>query len=52
MVTIVKHEWHSHDRQYAFELDKLLLNEIISFYYKFLKNSYTNIPIYWPHPLS
>jgi Zn finger protein HypA/HybF involved in hydrogenase expression len=28
MVTIVKHEWHSHDRQYAFELDEDLLSEI------------------------
>jgi hypothetical protein len=28
MVTIVKHEWHSHDRQYAIELDADLLQEI------------------------
>jgi hypothetical protein len=28
MVTIVKHEWHQHDRQYAIELDKELLSEI------------------------
>jgi len=28
MVTIVKHEWHSHDRQYAIELDESLLGEI------------------------
>lgn len=28
MVTIVKHEWHSHDRQYAYELDETLLSEI------------------------
>ena len=28
MVTIVKHEWHSHDRQYAYELDEALLSEI------------------------
>lgn len=28
MVTIVKHEWHSHDRQYAIELDEALLSEI------------------------
>jgi hypothetical protein len=28
MVTIVKHEWHSHDRQYAIELDIELLSEI------------------------
>lgn len=28
MVTIVKHEWHSHDRQYAIELDEGLLSEI------------------------
>ena len=28
MVTIVKHEWHSHDRQYAIELDAALLSEI------------------------
>ena len=28
MVTIVKHEWHQHDRQYAIELDEALLNEI------------------------
>jgi len=28
MVTIVKHEWHSHDRQYAIELDQQLLSEI------------------------
>jgi len=28
MVTIVKHEWHSHDRQYAIELDENLLSEI------------------------
>jgi len=28
MVTIVKHEWHSHDRQYAIELDEDLLSEI------------------------
>lgn len=28
MVTIVKHEWHSHDRQYAIELDADLLSEI------------------------
>ena len=28
MVTIVKHEWHQHDRQYAIELDADLLSEI------------------------
>lgn len=28
MVTVVKHEWHSHDRQYAIELDEDLLSEI------------------------
>jgi hypothetical protein len=28
MVTIVKHEWHQVDRQYAFELDEELLSEI------------------------
>lgn len=28
MVTIVKHEWHSHDRQYAIELDETLLSDI------------------------
>lgn len=28
MVTIVKHEWHSVDRQYAIELDADLLSEI------------------------
>jgi hypothetical protein len=28
MVTIVKHEWHQHDRQYAIELDEELLSEI------------------------
>lgn len=28
MVTIVKHEWHQHDRQYAIELDDDLLSEI------------------------
>ena len=28
MVTLVKHEWHSHDRQYAYELDVELLSEI------------------------
>jgi hypothetical protein len=28
MVTIVKHEWHSHDRQYAIEMDLDLLGEI------------------------
>jgi hypothetical protein len=28
MVTIVKHEWHSHDRQYAYELDEDILSEI------------------------
>jgi hypothetical protein len=28
MVTIVKHEWHSHDRQYAVEIDEALLSEI------------------------
>jgi hypothetical protein len=28
MVTIVKHEWHQHDRQYAIELDEALLQEI------------------------
>ena len=28
MVTLVKHEWHSHDRQYAFELDIDKLAEI------------------------
>lgn len=28
MVTIVKHEWHSHDRQYAIDLDEDLLSEI------------------------
>ena len=28
MVTIVKHEWHQHDRQYAIELGEDLLSEI------------------------
>lgn len=28
MVTVVKHEWHSHDRQYAVEIDEDLLAEI------------------------
>jgi hypothetical protein len=28
MVTIVKHEWHQHDRQYAIDLDEDLLSEI------------------------
>ena len=28
MVTIVKHEWHSHDRQYAIDLDESLLGDI------------------------
>jgi hypothetical protein len=28
MVTIVKHEWHQHDRQYAIEIDEDLLSEI------------------------
>jgi hypothetical protein len=28
MVTLVKHEWHQHDRQYAVELDAELLSEI------------------------
>jgi hypothetical protein len=28
MVTIVKHEWHSHDRQYAIEIDEDILSEI------------------------
>lgn len=28
MVTVVKHEWHSHDRQYAVEIDEDLLVEI------------------------
>lgn len=28
MVTLVKHEWHQHDRQYAIELDEDLLSEI------------------------
>lgn len=28
MVTIVKHEWHQHDRQYAIEFDESLLSEI------------------------
>ena len=28
MVTIVKHEWHQHDRQYAIDLDTDLLSEI------------------------
>jgi len=28
MVTIVKHEWHQHDRQYAIEIDEALLGEI------------------------
>ena len=28
MVTIVKHEWHQHDRQYAIEIDTDLLSEI------------------------
>ena len=28
MVTIVKHEWHQHDRQYAIEVDEALLSEI------------------------
>jgi len=30
MVTIVKHEWHQHDRQYAIEIDETLLSEIYS----------------------
>jgi len=28
MVTVVKHEWHQHDRQYAIEIDEDLLSEI------------------------
>jgi hypothetical protein len=28
MVTIVKHEWHQHDRQYAIEINEALLSEI------------------------
>jgi predicted RNA-binding Zn-ribbon protein involved in translation (DUF1610 family) len=28
MVTIVKHEWHQHDRQYAIEIDEDILSEI------------------------
>ena len=28
MVTIVKHEWHQHDRQYAIEIDENILVEI------------------------
>lgn len=28
MVTIVKHEWHQHDRQYAIEIDENILAEI------------------------
>ena len=28
MVTIVKHEWHQTDRQYAMEIDEDLLSEI------------------------
>jgi len=28
MVTIVKHEWHSHDRQYTCEIDEDILSEI------------------------
>lgn len=28
MVTLVKHEWHQHDRQYAYELDETTLSEI------------------------
>jgi hypothetical protein len=28
MVTVVKHEWHQHDRQYAIEIDEELLSEI------------------------
>lgn len=28
MVTVVKHEWHSHDRQYAIDIDEDLLSEI------------------------
>lgn len=28
MVTLVKHEWHQVDRQYAFELDEAILSEI------------------------
>lgn len=28
MVTIVKHEWHQHDRQYAIEIDETILAEI------------------------
>lgn len=28
MVTLVKHEWHSHDRQYAIEVDADLLSQI------------------------
>ena len=28
MVTLVKHEWHQHDRQYAVEIDEDLLSEI------------------------
>ena len=28
MVTVVKHEWHQHDRQYSLEFDEALLSEI------------------------
>ena len=28
MVTIVKHEWHQVDRQYAYEMDEDILSEI------------------------
>lgn len=28
MVTVVKHEWHSHDRQYALDIDEDMLAEI------------------------
>ena len=28
MVTIVKHEWHQVDSQFAFELDETVLSEI------------------------
>jgi hypothetical protein len=28
MVTLVKHEWHQHDRQYAIEIDEDILSEI------------------------
>jgi hypothetical protein len=28
MVTLVKHEWHQHDRQYAIEIDESILAEI------------------------